>query len=197
MVRRPPGSKLTDPLFPYPTLFRAPQSRRCASWLRLHRRHTAAGDRQMCGQPLGWLRIFRQRLRRQPVRHGIQIRRRQALDDLAHAVRRLRMTAAGTPRTELPDQVIVRKPEQARRRRLHAGQLLAMTGATRRHVERGIAVIHQRATALKNVRSEEHTSELQSLMRISYAVFCLKKKKQKYQTNPVLTNETNKQLIIK
>src|SRR3546814_10323830 len=28
-----------------------------------------------------------------------------------------------------------------------------------------------------HVRSEEHTSELQSLMRISYAVFCLKKKK--------------------
>src|SRR3546814_2157345 len=35
----------------------------------------------------------------------------------------------------------------------------------RRHVDRA--------------RSEEHTSELQSLMRISYAVFCLKKKKQK------------------
>src|SRR3546814_2716125 len=33
--------------------------------------------------------------------------------------------------------------------------------------------------AIKNPRSEEHTSELQSLMRISYAVFCLKKKKQK------------------
>src|SRR3546814_9272094 len=30
---------------------------------------------------------------------------------------------------------------------------------------------------LKGSRSEEHTSELQSLMRISYAVFCLKKKK--------------------
>src|SRR3546814_8058893 len=30
---------------------------------------------------------------------------------------------------------------------------------------------------LRNTRSEEHTSELQSLMRISYAVFCLKKKK--------------------
>src|SRR3546814_7809891 len=29
-------------------------------------------------------------------------------------------------------------------------------------------------------RSEEHTSELQSLMRISYAVFCLKQKKEKY-----------------
>src|SRR3546814_6814946 len=33
------------------------------------------------------------------------------------------------------------------------------------------------AGALGDVRSEEHTSELQSLMRISYAVFCLKKKK--------------------
>src|SRR3546814_9216515 len=33
------------------------------------------------------------------------------------------------------------------------------------------------------LRSEEHTSELQSLMRISYAVFCLKKKKIKKNTN--------------
>src|SRR3546814_4253191 len=32
-------------------------------------------------------------------------------------------------------------------------------------------------------RSEEHTSELQSLMRISYAVFCLKKKKHEYTIN--------------
>src|SRR3546814_4001387 len=32
-------------------------------------------------------------------------------------------------------------------------------------------------------RSEEHTSELQSLMRISYAVFCLKKKKHTYQSH--------------
>src|SRR3546814_1554384 len=38
---------------------------------------------------------------------------------------------------------------------------------------------------LGDVRSEEHTSELQSLMRISYAVFCLKKKKHNY------TNEIN------
>src|SRR3546814_5486823 len=38
------------------------------------------------------------------------------------------------------------------------------------------------------VRSEEHTSELQSLMRISYAVFCLKKK---IQTNQTLAFTTN------
>src|SRR3546814_1455000 len=33
------------------------------------------------------------------------------------------------------------------------------------------------------IRSEEHTSELQSLMRISYAVFCLKKKKTPHHTH--------------
>src|SRR3546814_6497522 len=36
-------------------------------------------------------------------------------------------------------------------------------------------------------RSEEHTSELQSLMRISYAVFCLKKKKIQYKKNKQTT----------
>src|SRR3546814_7877276 len=38
-------------------------------------------------------------------------------------------------------------------------------------------VPHQEINASTDERSEEHTSELQSLMRISYAVFCLKKKK--------------------
>src|SRR3546814_3591190 len=41
------------------------------------------------------------------------------------------------------------------------------------------------AAGMQMLRSEEHTSELQSLMRISYAVFCLKKKK-----TPT-TNNTN------
>src|SRR3546814_1093870 len=39
----------------------------------------------------------------------------------------------------------------------------------------------QTAARQTAVRSEEHTSELQSLMRISYAVFCLKKKKRTKQ----------------
>src|SRR3546814_2645298 len=39
-------------------------------------------------------------------------------------------------------------------------------------------------------RSEEHTSELQSLMRISYAVFCLKKKKQSTHTDKNRRSET-------
>src|SRR3546814_8526114 len=40
-----------------------------------------------------------------------------------------------------------------------------------------VAITDANALTLGTVRSEEHTSELQSLMRISYAVFCLKKKK--------------------
>src|SRR3546814_3781311 len=43
----------------------------------------------------------------------------------------------------------------------------------------GIAVLLWALLALFTTRSEEHTSELQSLLRISYAVFCLKKKTNK------------------
>src|SRR3546814_3240369 len=49
----------------------------------------------------------------------------------------------------------------------------------------GVPAVSSRAEASErvSVRSEEHTSELQSLMRISYAVFCLKKKKKSKQQN--------------
>src|SRR3546814_7339575 len=40
------------------------------------------------------------------------------------------------------------------------------------------------------IRSEEHTSELQSLMRISYAVFCLKKKKKHTKTYTNIINQS-------
>src|SRR3546814_1076148 len=46
------------------------------------------------------------------------------------------------------------------------------------HLGSGIASKQRHAGGWK-IRSEEHTSELQSLMRISYAVFCLKKKTRK------------------
>src|SRR3546814_9837524 len=46
------------------------------------------------------------------------------------------------------------------------------------------------------IRSEEHTSELQSLMRISYAVFCLKKKKKKYKTPKQVHNRNSEETII-
>src|SRR3546814_10428884 len=63
----------------------------------------------------------------------------------------------------------------------------SLTRLTRKMRTRRIAA---RNEATRFMRSEEHTSELQSLMRISYAVFCLNKKKQnkeiqhKSQLNP-------------
>src|SRR3546814_6979271 len=56
------------------------------------------------------------------------------------------------------------------------GKSLAQGNA---HVFDRVVVVDVRVA----VRSEEHTSELQSLMRISYAVFCLKKKKNNRTTN--------------
>src|SRR3546814_7358922 len=54
-------------------------------------------------------------------------------------------------------------------------------------------VTASRVTAISAaVRSEEHTSELQSLMRISYAVFCLKKKKKTNQNNKSVETELYK-----
>src|SRR3546814_5935161 len=48
------------------------------------------------------------------------------------------------------------------------------------------------ASLARELRSEEHTSELQSLMRISYAVFCLKKKK---RTKQII--KTNRRTILR
>src|SRR3546814_6315595 len=55
---------------------------------------------------------------------------------------------------------------------LSRDDLASLTGTVSETVSRVLA-------QLRRDRSEEHTSELQSLMRISYAVFCLQKKKRK------------------
>src|SRR3546814_8932862 len=76
------------------------------------------------------------------------------------------MVGLATPnldgRDALPDQF----------KRFFAGRLLQQT----RNAE-GLKGMLERFFRIPVGRSEEHTSELQSLMRISYAVFCLKKKK--------------------
>src|SRR3546814_4687854 len=53
----------------------------------------------------------------------------------------------------------------------------------------------QGARSVSNGRSEEHTSELQSLMRISYAVFCLKKKKKSITSQH--NHDTTQSITIK
>src|SRR3546814_2384046 len=59
----------------------------------------------------------------------------------------------------------------------------------RRSAENGFTF---RRRSAENGRSEEHTSELQSLMRISYAVFCLKKKKKKNTLKVSIKKNTTK-----
>src|SRR3546814_2716628 len=69
----------------------------------------------------------------------------------------------------------------APRARDRARRQLRRSGRLQRELSRGVdgAARHRQGAggATRRGRSEEHTSELQSLMRISYAVFCLKKKK--------------------
>src|SRR3546814_6363740 len=61
-----------------------------------------------------------------------------------------------------------------------------------RQVSASLAGSWQAVTILRaDGRSEEHTSELQSLMRISYAVFCLKKKQIKKQKQYNIDNHDN------
>src|SRR3546814_7715282 len=83
-----------------------------------------------------------------------------AVDDAGHA--------AFVRRDDVDDRPRSARADPVRRGGLHHEPAAGQVG------------LEDRAPALgNNVRSEEHTSELQSLMRKSYAVFCLKKKKQK------------------
>src|SRR3546814_5703695 len=79
-----------------------------------------------------------------------------------------------SPPEELAQFTMLVDPEE---KRILISGSPRLTDADRQHIE----------TALAS-RSEEHTSELQSLMRISYAVFCLKKKK-------IINNQNYKRTI--
>src|SRR3546814_2037869 len=107
--------------------------------------------------------------------------------------------------TPFPYTTLFRSPLDIPGRRYHLLRL-----AIRERLDRGqiVAKAHDVAmpptaiieielpviVAKDELRSEEHTSELQSLMRISYAVFCLKKKKKKIKstTHYIINNNTNK-----
>src|SRR3546814_1594690 len=93
----------------------------------------------------------------------------------------LRLRAAAAPRRGLPDQW---RHQATLRTRvtvavLHVGRQQPARSAQPRFRRHRSRTPQPAATGVRerDARSEEHTSELQSLMRISYAVFCLKKKK--------------------
>src|SRR3546814_3416572 len=122
MIRRPPQSKRTAPLFPYTTLFRS-------------------------GAGAGRVADARR---------------------TARPFRRSGNCQAENPRTaQHPQRIAAQCVGQGAEARTAAKPLVS-------HDEPAVDV--QRLTGDPVARSEEHTSELQSLMRISYSVFCLKKK---------------------
>src|SRR3546814_20556332 len=80
--------------------------------------------------------------------------------------------------SDLPARRMFRPAEIGGRSALALGRASAIAprGPHGRARQRAISCTRLKASQAGVARSEEHTSELQSLMRISYAVFCLKKK---------------------
>src|SRR3546814_1101136 len=71
---------------------------------------------------------------------------------------------------------ILRLPGRRNTRRPRPKARLVLRTASMRRVQFSSELASRACASTFRARSEEHTSELQSLMRISYAVFCLKKK---------------------
>src|SRR3546814_3697295 len=102
------------------------------------------------------------------------------------------------------DDAVAKVLDQLRkgRRRWHeegertAFSLTAATGAGKTVMAAAVfeALFHGDDERDFDARSEEHTSELQSLMRISYAVFCLKKKKTRKNKLVTQQNHTQQQV---
>src|SRR3546814_6384074 len=88
------------------------------------------------------------------------------------------MPFVGEPRALLVAKGIGRKPlDRLERRGEEATAVVDAQRPSGRQRTQAERARDHRTRSATTVRSEEHTSELQSLMRISYAVFCLKKKK--------------------
>src|SRR3546814_8440657 len=187
MRPRPPRSKRTDTLFPYTTLVRVRDARDDVG---LHVSRKEWEDvRRDGGIEMGedqsrdlWMLVLEQRRDRLGI----------------HPAKRVEGTAAGRRRDPgehrrrpfLAQRMLHHRPNARRRAEADGG---ASLGPVEEEVEDVLHLLfadvgdaeHGGAEALTGVglRSEEHTSELQSLMRISYAVFCLNKKKNTHKQN--------------
>src|SRR3546814_6289234 len=148
MIRRPPRSTRTDTLFPYTTLFRSAG--------------IFPGNR-------------RSRLHLRPANLAVFALAQPALGhEIIDAA--LALGIAGIPVLDggIFDLRIFQRDQFH-----HCGMKLVLIPLRRSAAfkVRNIAPLVRDDQRAFKLRSEEHTSELQSLMRISYAVFCLKKKK--------------------
>src|SRR3546814_9619176 len=96
-------------------------------------------------------------------------------------------------------RLILRQQANRKGRSIRSGLFRSGAAVARLNAQRGVTIItapslaRSECTPARAMRSEEHTSELQSLMPISYAVFCLKKPnkktKMKDQTHTQRTHE--------
>src|SRR3546814_18639931 len=160
MLRRRPRSTRTDTLLPYTTLFRAIVGLSCNT------RQRMAGFR-----PGRSARAFSSR--RFPIRHQGQTMSEKMS---------MWIMASGFPRL-LPGPLLLRPLGRCRldlpalRHPPYLGLAPRQKGLGRTRLQKQDAGMEMDGAGA-GLRSEEHTSELQSLMRISYAVFCLKKKNQ-------------------
>src|SRR3546814_1591364 len=98
------------------------------------------------------------------------------------------MTAEGEALLRTPIRELLGLLDPAMFKQVHRSTIVnlkAIASIARDDSGRGTIRLKQRpetlAVSQPFMRSEEHTSELQSLMRISYAVFCLKKKTKKHK----------------
>src|SRR3546814_6514853 len=172
MIRRPPRSTRTDTLFPYTTLFRSP----VVTDLTVIDSCTGFDlFRQIDDDAAGIQVDHRHSLPRKGNQSGLAPRAGQldhvAAAEIVQRTDRAERSAARVLGAET-DQVGV--VELVLRRRRQPVALDIEFGAAQRL--RGIAILDSADAGQDGARSEEHTSELQSLMRSSYAVFCLKKK---------------------
>src|SRR3546814_3102870 len=152
MIRRPPRSTRTDTLVPYTPLFRAAVAQRRIG-VGLEGNLTAAAQALVGGD------------------HAVRL---AVLDAPGEGIRR---EAAEHHRVDRADARAGQHGIGGFRNHRHVdGDAVALLDAARLQGIGEAADVLEELT-IGDVRSEEHTSELQSLMRISYAVFCLKKKK--------------------
>src|SRR3546814_3094831 len=149
MIRRPPSSTLTDTLFPYTTLFR--------SLANLAQAITAPGDVVLAPNPSYPIHTFGFIIAGATIRSVPTTPDERFFDSLERAVK------FTVPK---PSVLVIGYPSNPTAETVDLAFYERVVAFAKEH---GLWV-------LSDLRSEEHTSELQSLMRISYAVFCLKKK---------------------
>src|SRR3546814_10795229 len=112
----------------------------------------------------------------QPAQHGTE-QQQTADDDAAQHSDNLQLLAHGRQIVHpVGDEEKRQIADQENQIRKTAVPVVVFPGQRADRIEPAFDAHRQQR--IQHGRSEEHTSELQSLMRISYAVFCLKKKKQ-------------------